>query len=59
MTDPQFTDRLRAAIDASPYMQAAVDEAQRRTAGDAVQAVMGDDSVQGGAIQVDECSVDL
>lgn len=27
MTDPQYTDRLRAAIDASPYMQAAVGEA--------------------------------
>lgn len=27
MTDPKYTDRLRAAIDASPYMQAAVGEA--------------------------------
>jgi len=47
MTNPEYAERLRAAIDASPYMQAAVDEAQRRAAGDAVKAVMGDDSIQG------------
>jgi gas vesicle protein len=48
MTDAAYTERLRAAIDASPYMQAAAQEATRRRAdGDAVQAVMGDDSIQG------------
>ena len=48
MADPKYTDRLRAAIDASPYMQAAVNEAQRRMAEkDVTQQVMGDDSIQG------------
>jgi hypothetical protein len=47
MTDANYTDRLRAAIDASPYMQAAAKEAVRRRAdGDAVQAVMGDDTIR-------------
>ena len=47
MTDTNYTDRLRAAIDASPYMQAAAKEAVRRRAdGDAVQAVMGDDTIR-------------
>ena len=32
MTDANYTDRLRAAIDASPYMQAAAKEAVRRRA---------------------------
>ena len=48
MTSAEHTDRLRAAIDSSPYMQAAAQEATRRRAdGDAVQAVMGDDTIQG------------
>ena len=48
MTDTTYADRLRAAIDNSPYMQAAAAELEKRRAdGDAVQAVMGDDSIQG------------
>ena len=48
MTSAEHTDGLRAAIDSSPYMQAAAQEATRRRAdGDAVQAVMGDDTIQG------------
>ena len=48
MTDPAHTERLRAAIDASPYMKAAAEEAtRRRTGSDAVQQVMDDGNVRG------------
>ena len=53
MQDPKYAERLKAAIDSSPYMQAAVAEAtRRRQESDAVQAVMGDDSVQGQLAQM-------
>ena len=53
MQDPNYTERLKTAIDSSPYMQAAVNEAtKRRQQTDAVQAVMGDDSVQGQLAQM-------
>ena len=53
MTDPNYTERLRAAIDASPYMQSAIEEAKRRAAeADVAQAVMGDASVQGQLAQM-------
>jgi hypothetical protein len=53
MQDPNYTERLKTAIDGSPYMQAAVNEAtKRRQQTDAVQAVMGDDSVQGQLAQM-------
>jgi hypothetical protein len=48
MTNTDYAARLRRAIDDSPYMKAAAEEATRRRAdGDAVRAVMGDDSIQG------------
>ena len=47
MNDATHADRLRAAIDASPYMKAAAEEEQRRRAEvDAVQSIANDEGVQ-------------